>query len=129
MHRHREPILVQDLCLTLKVAIFQLQGSSNHLGHAEDSEIECAQSDAALYRRLCPADKAGKMSFAPVMLKRLHKLGIDKTDPADLTEEERSRSVCADYRFIGSNIHQRTLSAVPVASVVLVRSQKRMSQK
>ncbi len=44
-----------------------------------------------MFRRLCPADKAGKMSFAPVMLKRLRKLGIEKTDPADLTEEERSR--------------------------------------
>jgi len=54
-----------------------------------------AQSDAALFRRLCPADKAGKMAFAPVMLKRLRKLGIDKTNPADLTEEERSRSVCS----------------------------------
>lgn len=49
------------------------------------------QSDAALFKRLCPADREGKMSFAPVMLTRLRKLGIEKTDPAQLTEEEQSR--------------------------------------
>lgn len=48
----------------------------------------CSQSDEALFNRLCPADKAGKRTFAPVMLRRLEKLGIDKTDPASLTPEE-----------------------------------------
>ena len=38
-----------------------------------------------------PADKQGKRKFAPSMLRRLKKLGIDKTDPNELTPEERSR--------------------------------------
>jgi hypothetical protein len=45
--------------------------------------------DPNLFDRLCPKDKHGKQSFAPVMLRRLKKLGIEKTDPAELTPEEQ----------------------------------------
>ena len=44
----------------------------------------------ALYNRLVPTKK-GKREFAPLMLKRLQKLGIDKTDPNGLTPEEINR--------------------------------------
>lgn len=44
-----------------------------------------------LCRRLCPTDKQGKRHFAPVMLGRLQRLGIDKTNPDDLTPEEVRR--------------------------------------
>lgn len=47
-------------------------------------------------RRLCPAEKNGARKFAPVMLRRLAKLGISKTDPNDLTPEEVSRFVRLD---------------------------------
>lgn len=50
-----------------------------------------AQSDEALFRRLCPADASGKRAFAPVMRSRLAKLGIDKEDPDELTPEERAK--------------------------------------
>lgn len=49
------------------------------------------QSDAALFNRLCPAGKGGSRSFAPVMHKRLKKLGITETDPDKLSTEERSK--------------------------------------
>lgn len=49
------------------------------------------QSDKALFGRLCPAGRDGKRAFAPVMLRRLRKLGIPKTDPDELTEEEQGR--------------------------------------
>ena len=52
---------------------------------------EATQSDAALFNRLCPPGKDGKRSFAPVMLRRLVKLGIAKTDPDALTDDERAR--------------------------------------
>jgi len=53
---------------------------------------EATQSDAALFKRLCPTDvKTGKREFAPPMLRRLKRLGIDKTDPDDLTPEEAAR--------------------------------------
>jgi len=47
-------------------------------------------SSQALYSRLVPT-KNGKREFAPLMLKRLQKLGIDKTGPNDLTPEEITR--------------------------------------
>src|SRR5512146_1295134 len=40
---------------------------------------------------LCPPDRNGERYFSPVMLRRLEKLGIPKTDPNDLTPAERSR--------------------------------------
>lgn len=48
---------------------------------------EATQKDKALYSRLVPTVK-GKREFAPLMFKRLKKLGIEKTDPNDLTPEE-----------------------------------------
>jgi methylenetetrahydrofolate dehydrogenase (NADP+)/methenyltetrahydrofolate cyclohydrolase/formyltetrahydrofolate synthetase len=57
---------------------------------------ESTQSDTALFNRLCPAIK-GKRRFAPIMLRRLKKLGIDTNKtPEELTEEERSRFVRLD---------------------------------
>ena len=47
--------------------------------------------DEKLYNALCPADKEGNRSFSPSMLRRLKKLGINKTDPNELTPEERLR--------------------------------------
>jgi hypothetical protein len=44
--------------------------------------------------------REGKRSFAPVMHKRLKKLGIAKTDPNELTEDEVHRSTTA-YVFLG----------------------------
>jgi formyltetrahydrofolate synthetase len=53
---------------------------------------EGTQKDSALFDRLCPKDtKTGKRAFAPIMFRRLKKLGIDKTDPETLTEEERGK--------------------------------------
>ena len=50
------------------------------------------QSDTALFSRLCPAGKGGARTFAPVMLKRLAKLGITETsNPDNLSQEERSK--------------------------------------
>ncbi len=44
-----------------------------------------------LFDRLCPPGKDGSRRFSPVMLRRMKKLGIDKTNPNDLTPEEQSR--------------------------------------
>ncbi|GAA5978142.1 hypothetical protein JCM10908_004244 [Rhodotorula pacifica] len=51
---------------------------------------ESTQTDKALFNRLCPPKK-GVRTFAPIMFKRLQKLGINKTNPDDLTEEEVSK--------------------------------------
>ncbi|GAA5968235.1 hypothetical protein JCM11641_003780 [Rhodosporidiobolus odoratus] len=51
---------------------------------------ESTQTDKALFNRLCPPKK-GVRTFSPIMLKRLEKLGITKTNPDDLTDEEKSK--------------------------------------
>ncbi|MEM7797560.1 MAG: formate--tetrahydrofolate ligase [Chloroflexota bacterium] len=66
--------------------------ANNVLAAAIDTRLfhEASQSDEALYRRLTP-EKKGKREFSPSMLRRLKKLGIDKSDPAELTPEEAGK--------------------------------------
>lgn len=66
--------------------------ANNLLAAAIDTRMfhEATQSDSALYDRLVPCQK-GVRKFSPIMIKRLQKLDIDKTDPDTLTEDERRR--------------------------------------
>jgi formyltetrahydrofolate synthetase len=52
---------------------------------------EKMQDDEKLFNALCPLDKKGNRKFSTNMMRRLKKLGIEKTDPNELTPEERSR--------------------------------------
>ena len=78
--------------------IHAITAATNLLAAAIDVRLfhEATQSDAALFNRLCPADRDGGRRFAAVMLRRLAKLGIEHTDPNELTPEERSRFVRLD---------------------------------
>lgn len=51
---------------------------------------ESTQTDTALYDRLVPSIK-GVRKFSKIQIRRLEKLGIMKSDPDSLTEDERSR--------------------------------------
>ena len=84
---------MEDFNLHLTGDIHAITAANNLLAAAIDTRMyhESRQSDEALFRRLCPTAKDGSRRFALPMLKRLKKLGIDKTDPNDLTEEEVSR--------------------------------------
>lgn len=66
--------------------------ANNLLAAAIDTRMfhESTQKDAALYKRLVPTNKGGR-KFTLSMLRRLNKLGIDKTNPDDLTEEEAGK--------------------------------------
>ncbi|RLV83789.1 C-1-tetrahydrofolate synthase mitochondrial [Meyerozyma sp. JA9] len=66
--------------------------ANNLLAAAIDTRMfhESTQKDGPLYRRLVPAKK-GVRKFTPSMLRRIEKLGINKTNPDDLTEEEIAR--------------------------------------
>ncbi|KAG0685567.1 tetrahydrofolate synthase [Kluyveromyces marxianus] len=72
--------------------IHAISMANNLLAAAIDTRMfhESTQSNAALYKRLVPTKK-GVRKFTPTMLRRLKKLGIDKTDPNELTEEESAR--------------------------------------
>src|SRR5665213_3541647 len=87
-------IPMEEFNLHLTGDIHAITAANNLLAAAIDTRMlhEAATADdQVLFDRLCPADKEGSRRFAPVMLRRLRKLGIDKTNPNDLTPEERSR--------------------------------------
>lgn len=90
---YSQVVPMEDFNLHLTGDIHAITAANNLLAAAIDTRIfhESRQSDEALFNRLCPPDKEGNRRFAPTMLRRLHQLGIKKTDPNDLTNEERSR--------------------------------------
>ncbi|KAJ6630807.1 formate--tetrahydrofolate ligase-domain-containing protein [Mycena sp. CBHHK59/15] len=89
---YSQVIPMDEFNLHLTGDIHAVTAANNLLAAALDARIfhEATQSDKALYSRLVPTKK-GKREFAPLMLKRLQKLGIDKTNPNDLTPEEITR--------------------------------------
>jgi methylenetetrahydrofolate dehydrogenase (NADP+)/methenyltetrahydrofolate cyclohydrolase/formyltetrahydrofolate synthetase len=84
---------MEDFNLHLTGDIHAVTAAHDLLAAAIDARIlhEYHQSDEALFNALCPPDKKGERRFSPTMLRRLEKLGIGKTNPADLTPEERRR--------------------------------------
>ncbi|MEO8026106.1 MAG: formate--tetrahydrofolate ligase [Bryobacteraceae bacterium] len=86
-------IPMEEFNLHLTGDIHAITAANNLLAAAIDTRMfhETGQSDEALFDRLCPAVKDGSRKFAAVMLRRLRKLGITKTDPEELTPQERSR--------------------------------------
>jgi formyltetrahydrofolate synthetase len=95
---YSQVIPMEDLNLHLTGDIHAITAANNLLAAAIDTRIyhEAQQSDQALFNRLLPADKNGKRSFPRGLQNRLKKLGIDKTNPDDLTPEERARFVRLD---------------------------------
>ena len=95
---YSQVIPMEDFNLHLTGDIHAITAANNLVAAAIDTRLfhESQQSDAALFKRMCP-EKNGKREFAPSMLKRLKKLGIDKTDPNDLTDEEISRFARLDF--------------------------------
>ncbi|KIJ44378.1 hypothetical protein M422DRAFT_168339 [Sphaerobolus stellatus SS14] len=89
---YSQVIPMDEFNLHLTGDIHAVTAANNLLAAALDARMfhEATQSDKGLYSRLVPAKK-GVRTFAPLMLKRLKKLGIDKTDPNSLTEEEIRR--------------------------------------
>ncbi|KAH8106842.1 C-1-tetrahydrofolate synthase, partial [Cristinia sonorae] len=89
---YSQVIPMDEFNLHLTGDIHAVTAANNLLAAALDARMlhEATQSDKGLYSRLVPTKK-GKREFAPLMLKRLKKLGIDKTNPNDLTPEEITR--------------------------------------
>ncbi|KZV71645.1 FTHFS-domain-containing protein [Peniophora sp. CONT] len=86
---YSQVIPMDEFNLHLTGDIHAVTAANNLLAAALDARIfhEATQTDKQLYSRLVPKVK-GKREFAPLMFKRLQKLGIDKTDPDSLTPEE-----------------------------------------
>ncbi|GAP83205.2 putative formate-tetrahydrofolate ligase [Rosellinia necatrix] len=89
---YSQVIPMDEFNMHLTGDIHAVSAANNLLAAAIETRIfhENTQKDGPLYKRLVPA-KNGKRVFAPVMFRRLKKLGIDKTDPNELTEDEIHR--------------------------------------
>ncbi|KAK0517334.1 hypothetical protein JMJ35_000489 [Cladonia borealis] len=89
---YSQVIPMDEFNLHLTGDIHAISAANNLLAAAIETRMfhESTQKDGALYKRLVPAKK-GKREFKPVMLRRLKKLGVEKSDPDDLTPEEYGR--------------------------------------
>lgn len=94
---YAQVIPMEEFNLHLTGDIHAITAANNLLAAAIDARIlhESTQSDKALYNRLVPVIK-GVRGFSSIQLARLRRLGINKTDPETLTEEEISRFVRLD---------------------------------
>ena len=91
---YSQVIPMEDFNLHLTGDIHAITAAHNLCAAALDARMmheTLTPDDNKLFEALCPPDKKGNRKFAPTMLRRLKKLGINKTDPNELTPEERSR--------------------------------------
>lgn len=88
---YAQVIPMEEFNLHLTGDIHAITAANNLLAAAIETRLfhESKQSDKSLFNRLCPEQKDGTRKFTDTMLRRLKKLGITKTDPNDLTEEEK----------------------------------------
>ncbi|KAJ3295134.1 tetrahydrofolate synthase [Borealophlyctis nickersoniae] len=92
---YSQVIPMDEFNLHLTGDIHAVTAANNLLAAAIDARMfheATTPNDESLFNRLVPAKK-GVRKFSDVMLKRLKKVGIDKTDPDSLTPEEK-RQFC-----------------------------------
>ncbi|KAI9813278.1 MAG: tetrahydrofolate synthase [Pycnora praestabilis] len=89
---YSQVIPMDEFNLHLTGDIHAVTAANNLLAAAIETRMfhEATQKDGPLYKRLVPAAKE-KREFKPIMFRRLKKLGIEKTNPDDLTEDEIHR--------------------------------------
>lgn len=89
---YSQVIPMEDFNLHLTGDIHAVTAANNLLSAQLDARIfhEATQTDQALYDRLVPVI-GGKRKFSPIQLRRLVRLGIEKTDPDSLSLEEISK--------------------------------------
>ncbi|GAB4503459.1 MAG: formate--tetrahydrofolate ligase [Anaerolineales bacterium] len=97
-------IPMEDFNLHLTGDIHAITAAHNLCAAALDTRImheAKTPDDEKLFNALCPPDKQGNRKFSPSMLRRLKKLGIKKTDPNELTPEERRRFIRLNIDYSG----------------------------
>lgn len=88
---------MDEFNLHLTGDIHAITAANNLLAAQIDARMfhEKTQKPEAFYGRFVPSKK-GRREFSEIQMKRLRKLGIDKTDPDSLTEEEIKRFAFLD---------------------------------
>ncbi|EFX76603.1 hypothetical protein DAPPUDRAFT_198836 [Daphnia pulex] len=86
---YSQVIPMEEFNLHLTGDIHAITAANNLLAAQIEARMfhEATQSDKNLYARLVPNDKNTR-KFSAIQVKRLTKLGINKTDPDSLTDEE-----------------------------------------
>ncbi|XP_039980878.1 monofunctional C1-tetrahydrofolate synthase, mitochondrial isoform X2 [Xiphias gladius] len=94
---YAQVIPMEEFNLHLTGDIHAITAANNLVAAAIDARMlhEATQSDKALFNRLVPSVN-GERRFSPIQISRLHRLGINKTDPASLTPQEVSTFVRLD---------------------------------
>lgn len=89
---YAQVIPMEEFNLHLTGDIHAVSAANNLVAAQLDTRMfhEATQADKALYNRLVPKIK-GERKFSAIQLRRLLRLGIDKTNPDELTEAEYSR--------------------------------------
>lgn len=102
---YSQVVPMEEFNLHLTGDIHAITAANNLIAAAVETRMyhESYQSDETLFDRLCPPDEDGSRRFGIAMQGRLKNLGIDKTDPNQLTEEERRR-------FVRLNVDRDTLT-------------------
>jgi methylenetetrahydrofolate dehydrogenase (NADP+)/methenyltetrahydrofolate cyclohydrolase/formyltetrahydrofolate synthetase len=90
---YSQVVPMEDFNLHLTGDIHAVTASHDLLAAAIDARLlhEASQDDEKLFNAFCPADRKGERRFSPIMVRRLRRLGIDKTNPNELTPDERRR--------------------------------------
>ncbi len=95
---YSQVVPMEEFNLHLTGDLHAITAANNLMAAAIDARMfhEATQTDAQLFDRLCPSAKDGSRKFGLGLLGRVKKLGIEKTDPEELTPAERSRLVRLD---------------------------------
>jgi methylenetetrahydrofolate dehydrogenase (NADP+) / methenyltetrahydrofolate cyclohydrolase / formyltetrahydrofolate synthetase len=90
---YSQVIPMEEFNLHLTGDLHAITAANNLMAAAIDARVfhESTSTDEQLFERLCPPNKKGKRKFGLGLLGRLKKLGIGKSDPNELTPQERSR--------------------------------------
>ncbi|XP_021561922.1 C-1-tetrahydrofolate synthase, cytoplasmic [Carlito syrichta] len=89
---YSQVIPMEEFNLHLTGDIHAITAANNLVAAAIDARIfhELTQTDKALFNRLVPSVN-GMRKFSDIQVRRLRRLGIEKTDPTTLTDEEINR--------------------------------------
>jgi len=90
---YSQVIPMEDFNLHLTGDIHAITAANNLMAAAIDARMlhEAGATDEQLFARLFPVDKSGKRHFTRGMIARMAKLGINRSDPDELTPDERKR--------------------------------------
>ncbi|CAO2586662.1 C-1-tetrahydrofolate synthase, cytoplasmic [Lemmus lemmus] len=94
---YSQVIPMEEFNLHLTGDIHAITAANNLVAAAIDARMfhELTQTDKALFNRLVPSVN-GVRKFSDIQIRRLRRLGIEKTDPTTLTDDEINRFVRLD---------------------------------